>query len=87
VPVLNVESQSNSRLNVWPNPTAKQLNINNVDGPSFIQVYDVIGRRVLSQQGYSSFVELDLSNLLPGTYFIQIEEQNLSSTFKIIKTQ
>lgn len=86
VPALVVDERLDSRLKAWPNPTSDYLNIENLNGAALIQVYDVFGRLQLSQMSTESFAEIDLSELVPGAYFIEIEDQSLSSSFKIIKT-
>lgn len=86
VPALGVEKGLGSRLKVWPNPTLDQLNIQNLSGEAIIQVFDLSGSLLLSQTFTDSSVEVDLSALSPGAYLIEIAENTLSHSFKIIKT-
>jgi hypothetical protein len=73
-------------LNVYPNPardswTVKTQNIN----MSSIQVFDVLGKNVLSFKPNASEVTIDGSSLKSGLYFARINTLNGSSSLKLIK--
>lgn len=73
-------------LNVYPNPakdswTVKTQNIN----ISTIQVFDVLGKNVLSLKPNSSEAKIDASGLKTGVYFAKISTINGSSSLKLIK--
>lgn len=62
------------QFNIFPNPTNKMLNIENLPDNSGIRVIDRYGRIILSQKSTpENFNTLDVSTLLAGTYFLQIE--------------
>lgn len=59
----------------YPNPTNGLLNISELE-PKNYKVYSIDGKVMLQNSGY----QVDLKNLNPGTYFLQVE----NSTHKII---
>jgi hypothetical protein len=73
-------------LNVYPNPardswTVKTQNIN----MSSIQVFDVLGKNVLSLKPNASEATINGSSLKSGLYFARINTLNGSSSLKLIK--
>jgi hypothetical protein len=73
-------------LNVYPNPardswTVKTQNIN----MSSIQVFDVLGKNVLSLKPNTSEATINGSSLKAGLYFARINTLNGSSSLKLIK--
>jgi endo-1,3(4)-beta-glucanase len=73
-------------LNVYPNPardswTVKTQNIN----MSSIQVFDVLGKNVLSFKPNASEATINGSSLKAGLYFARINTLNGSSSLKLIK--
>lgn len=56
------------RLVLWPNPAGPTLHLEGVEG-EMVSVYDNTGRLVI-QQRYES--QLDLSNLVPGIYAVNV---------------
>lgn len=76
-------------LNMYPNPTTNELNINlvNADNSSIINVFDVQGRLLHSQQVNGNAVQkVDVSGLTSGFYFVSVESNNgLKVTGKFLK--
>lgn len=71
-------------LNIFPNPvnngkvyihTKHNLTKN-------IEIYDVLGKKVVSQVLYGK--ELKIQDLNPGVYILKIKEGNLSATRKLV---
>lgn len=81
----------NSIVNIFPNPVDDNLNIqlelpekNNVD----IKVFDLLGIEYfrITETGITSLNEIiDMSEMSPGTYFIQISVANETIQRKIVK--
>ena len=73
------------QFNIFPNPTNKMLNIENLPDNSGIRVIDRYGRIILSQKSTpENFNTLDVSTLLAGTYFLHIENNGHVITKKFI---
>lgn len=86
----NVHSIS---YNAFPNPVINNLtiSINNEDVQSeyTIEVYDVLGKIILSKQvlfDLNNTTHLDCKYLARGAYFVKIIDTNSNTTFKIYKS-
>lgn len=82
---LNVESIKTEDIFIYPNPTSDRLYFdmpNNI-AVEKIEIYDAIGKRVLSSQVNNNSV--DVFNLTSGIYFVKINVEGSQITKKIIK--
>ena len=68
-----------------PNPTENVLNLNARVSLDKATLFDITGKQVLSREGDSNEMVLDLSSLTTGIYLARIESQGLSQTIKVIK--
>ncbi|MFN2396219.1 MAG: T9SS type A sorting domain-containing protein, partial [Bacteroidales bacterium] len=75
----------------YPNPTADflTLELKNFEPSSFqYQLYDIQGKLWQSEKITGNHTHIDVSFLVPGTYFLKVTQENKDfKTFKIIKTQ
>lgn len=86
--VNNASSSTNGRITAFPNPTDNTLELHSEDELAFetMQLTDLRGSnvnhsiRVLNSDQYR--VQLDVSRLAPGTYFILISGKNVVKFFK-----
>lgn len=71
-------------LSIYPNPADDFITVesNNIQISS-INIYDVLGKNVLSQKELTNN-RVDVSNLNEGVYFMKIDAGNTSATQKII---
>ncbi|WP_405570750.1 aryl-sulfate sulfotransferase [Winogradskyella sp. Asnod2-B02-A] len=81
ISLLSIDDSYFSSLNVYPNPTKDVLNFDvHVD---FIEVYDLSGKKILSQTNSEN---INLENLPNGLYIIKLLNNDRSEFFKISKT-
>ncbi len=88
--IVVVKQALSANISLSPNPTSDYLNINvPTDGvsstSSLVNVFDLAGKKVLSQSYLPSNFKIDLTNLKSGAYFISIENGGNTLTQKIIK--
>jgi hypothetical protein len=88
--IVVVKQALSANISVSPNPTSDYLNINiPSDGvsstSSLVNVFDLAGKKVLSQSNLQSNFKIDVTNLKSGAYIISIENGGNSLTQKIIK--
>lgn len=78
-----IESNNNSQINIYPNPTISTFSISGIDKKDFqyIEVSDLMGKLILKTTEYSN---IDLSNFDKGIYFYKVVGDK-SYTGKIIK--
>lgn len=72
-----------SELKVYPNPTADFINVQNKNAIEAIQIFNTTGNVILSYQ-YSglSDIQVDISELKSGTYFLKVIGFDKSSYLK-----
>jgi len=79
--VLGIEDNHENNIVLYPNPTNGELQINSKQEIIFVEVYNLVGQKVLETKS-----EINLSNLVSGIYFVKIEDENgYSQIHKVIK--
>lgn len=71
---------------IYPNPAQNIVNIVGADQAS-IAVYDVLGRTVWAQSQASNQVQMDVTSLAAGTYFVRMSKGNQTQTEKLVITR
>jgi hypothetical protein len=71
------------QIAIYPNPASTVLNINNAKSAD-IQVFDILGKTIFSQENISVNERINVSNLENGTYFIKISMDNAVITKKFL---
>ena len=85
-PLLGVSNFETTKFNVYPNPTQNVWNIKSSDQiVTSIQVFDALGKQVLSLNPNSSETQIDSSTLNTGLYFAKINTEVGTSSVKLIK--
>ena len=79
----NTIFETDSTINVYPNPTTSKITINSDFDLKSIQVYDVQGRILETLIGANKI--LDISNKANGVYFLKITTNKGSKIEKVIK--
>ncbi|MDO6760635.1 T9SS type A sorting domain-containing protein [Tamlana sp. 2_MG-2023] len=73
-------------LTIYPNPVNNQtthINIASaINAPKFIEIYNVLGKRLFSTKLLGR--ELNISQLNKGIYILKITENNQSETRKLV---
>jgi len=69
----SIKNEFSDHYKIYPNPANDLLTVENLNQEnSQIQIFDLIGNRILSQNMVKSHVNIDLSALTPGMYIITI---------------
>lgn len=80
--VAPVALTNSKEINVYPNPTNGLFNVTNVENAT-INVYNVLGERVISMESSKAVANLDLSNLANGTYVVKVATENTVTTKQV----
>ena len=72
--------------NIYPNPFTSVVRITTERTAQNISVYDVFGRLLMQQPVSGMQFEIDLSELSPGTYLLQVDYGDSRSMHRIQKT-
>lgn len=74
----NKASQTNEILpTVYPNPTNGNLMVNSGCKNCIFEIYDLIGKKVLSQKLSDNETKVDLNSLNNGTYLYKISQDGV----------
>ena len=82
---LSVSDVNNNKLSYYPNPVKDIFNLSHSEEIESISVMNTIGQMVLSQNVGSNTVQIDMSSLPSGNYFVKIVASEAIRTVKIIK--
>jgi hypothetical protein len=85
--VVSVSQNGKLNVKIAPNPAKDVVNIS-LDKESeknFVTVYDVVGRSVATAQFSGNQSELNVSNLIKGIYFINVQTDGKTVTQKFFK--
>ena len=71
----------------FPNPTAGLVNlkISEIGADASIQLFDVVGNKLLEKPAESDVEQIDLKNFSSGVYFLHITKDMKKKTIKIVK--
>ncbi len=83
--VLSTEEFNTAQFTVFPNPTNNNWNIKSTATINTVNVFDILGKRVLSTAPNTLETSIDASNLKTGVYFARIDGVNGSKTVKLIR--
>ncbi len=81
--VLGIGQPQFDNISIYPNPAHDVLNILNAETAN-LEVFDMLGRRVISKQNIDMNEQLNVSNLTTGTYFVKISKEGNVTTKKFV---
>ena len=70
---------------MYPNPTNGELNISYTDIINQVEVYNLLGQKVITQNFESNNVSLNVSHLSNGSYILILHANDMKQQVKIIK--
>ena len=81
--VARGEEMNTLVTNVYPNPVKYELNLSDISTETSYRIVNMMGQEV--QRGTTSGEGLQVGNLAPGTYVIEVSNANGSATKRFIK--
>jgi hypothetical protein len=86
--VVGMEDHSETGIKIFPNPVHDVLNIeiNRVSGEvnAQINIYDIYGKRIISQHLNTTKNSIDIKNIKTGVYTVKVEYMQKTFTKKLI---
>jgi hypothetical protein len=81
-----MQNVANADLSVYPNPVINgKTNISGLQGVNTIEVYNLLGQRIIKQSTDREIYTVDLSSQVPGTYMLKITDAyNNSRVLKVL---
>lgn len=83
--ITGIEDKLSSLITVYPNPAAESIIIDGLDHSFQVQLVNMNGRVVQSQESVEAGTKLSIKNLTPGLYIIKITGHQGVGFSKIIK--
>jgi hypothetical protein len=81
---LSVSEMDQTSFTIFPNPTNGEIKISNLAFGSKIEICDLSGKIVKTASTEDSSLNIDLTSLNLGTYFVHVTDQNNQRTTKRI---
>ena len=83
---LGVEEMNNTiNAKIYPNPVTNNLYIECENDIKSIEIYDALGRKIISKEDHSDKTSIDFSNLGNGVYILKLRVAEGTGEFKVIK--
>ncbi|KGO81881.1 hypothetical protein Q763_06330 [Flavobacterium beibuense F44-8] len=83
--ILGNESFAFGTFKYYPNPVSNVLNMSYTNTITGVEVYNLVGQRVIEKSYTQNEVQLDMSQLTAGTYMVKVITVDASSTIKVVK--
>lgn len=84
--VLGTTDLSIEGLVIYPNPVDNELNISHVNSIDSLEVYSLLGQKIIDVRPNQNAYKLDLSYLQSGTYILRVVSGSATKMIKIIKS-
>ncbi len=81
--VLGVTQNQIDNISLYPNPATSTINLKNAENAN-IQVFDVLGKMIISRDNISMDEKIDVAKLQTGTYFMKISKDNYITTKRFL---
>ena len=79
------DMKNNGLLKIFPNPANDKLIVNvNKNGNSNIVITDILGKKIKHIKTTELQIEINISDLQSGVYFIRLTQENVNSVQKIV---
>jgi acetyl esterase/lipase len=83
--VLSINEQSIEGLKLYPNPTNSILNIEAFTPITSIEIFTVLGQKILEQSVSNNKVQVDFSGFSRGNYFVRVTVNHNTNVLQVIK--
>ena len=85
VTTLSTRDFGYNQFTIYPNPVNDVLNIEYTAVLKQVEVFNVVGQKVISTNANGTSVQIDMSHLPAGTFFVKATSGNASKVYKVIK--
>lgn len=82
--LLETDDVDLAEFKFYPNPATDRINLSNPMAIDEIGIFDLLGRKVLSQKVDARHVMLDVSSLNTGTYVMTVTSGSLEQSYKLM---
>ena len=82
---LGIQNQNLENLKLFPNPVSDLLNLINDTEISEVNVFNLLGQKVVRLKPNALNSTVDMSNLSPSAYVVEVISAGNKGTYKVIK--
>ncbi|MFZ4679161.1 MAG: T9SS type A sorting domain-containing protein [Flavobacterium sp.] len=82
---LGNSSFDDANFSYFPNPVKNTLNLSYNQEISNVEVFNLLGQKVISNVINANAAQIDMSNLSKGAYMVKVTSNNQLKTIKVIK--
>ncbi|WP_447636918.1 T9SS type A sorting domain-containing protein [Flavobacterium microcysteis] len=82
---LGVNEFGVTQIEAYPNPVTSVLNIEFTAELTNIEVFNMLGQKVLVKNVNANTTQIDMSHLSSATYMVKVYGENVSKTIKVVK--
>ena len=83
--ITGLSIEAIDELTVYPNPTNSIVTLSRIEKESVIEVINVLGEKIISVQSNNISIDLDLSELENGIYFVKVSSEKGMVTKRVVK--
>ena len=80
-----VGEHNGNNLLIYPNPVSNKLIVENHEALGTVEIYNLMGALIYSQNGSGNKVEIHTADLPSGVYFIRMTSNKVSETRRFVK--
>jgi hypothetical protein len=85
--IVVVKYNNNAAISVYPNPAAGVISITGLNGPAEIRIVNAAGRLMKQQRTTASAVSIEVTDLKPGVYMVEVYSGTERKSFQQIIKQ
>ena len=82
--IENVEIVEEEIVSIYPNPNNGSFIVNLGDVQSDVTIYNTMGQIVYRAESMKGNINVDLENITSGLYFVNVRNQDVNMTKKMI---
>jgi hypothetical protein len=83
--ILELGNNAIERFTYHPNPSNDVINLNATENIERVAIYDMLSQKVLDQNINATSSQLDIADLVTGTYLMEVSAGGKTASHKVIK--
>lgn len=81
---LHIDEFSEVAFKLYPNPVSDYLNISGINSKTLVEIYDTLGKNILSKMIDDSQKQINVSHISPGIYLFNLTDDDKSIVKRIV---
>ena len=83
--LLDVSDSTIEGFSYYPNPTSNVVHLSSLNNIERVSIYTILGQKVIDQSVNATTSEINIANLVTGSYLMQVSANGKTATYKIFK--